>query len=61
MLYTVYKTQNLVNGKYYFGVHKTNNPYDGYLGSEIRRGLQPPLSCCFRTSGMGQSFRVRVS
>lgn len=31
--YTVYRTQNIVNGKYYFGVHKTKNPYDGYLGS----------------------------
>ena len=31
--YTVYRTQNTVNGKYYFGVHKTSNPYDGYLGS----------------------------
>ena len=33
MKYTVYKTANLVNGKYYFGVHKTENPDDGYLGS----------------------------
>lgn len=32
-LHTVYKTTNLVNGKYYFGVHKTENPYDEYLGS----------------------------
>lgn len=31
--YTVYKTTNLVNGKFYFGVHKTNDPEDGYLGS----------------------------
>ncbi len=33
MFYTVYKTVNLTNGKYYFGVHKTENPYDDYLGS----------------------------
>ena len=33
MKYTVYKTVNLINGKYYFGVHKTENPNDDYLGS----------------------------
>jgi hypothetical protein len=33
MFHTVYKTTNLVNGKYYFGYHKTNNVQDGYLGS----------------------------
>jgi hypothetical protein len=33
MFHTVYKTKNLVNGKYYFGYHKTNNPQDAYLGS----------------------------
>jgi hypothetical protein len=33
MFYTVYRTQNLVNGKYYLGVHKTSYPYDRYLGS----------------------------
>jgi len=35
MKYTVYKTVNLVNGKYYFGVHKTENPNDDYLGSGV--------------------------
>lgn len=33
MFHTVYKTTNLVNGKYYIGVHKTENPNDEYLGS----------------------------
>jgi transposase-like protein len=33
MIYTVYKTVNLVNGKFYLGVHKTDNPNDEYLGS----------------------------
>ena len=32
-MYTVYKTVNLVNKKFYIGVHKTENPMDGYLGS----------------------------
>jgi hypothetical protein len=32
MLYTVYKTVDFTNGRYYIGVHKTNNPNDSYLG-----------------------------
>ena len=33
MLFFVYKTINLVNNKYYIGVHKTAHLNDGYLGS----------------------------
>lgn len=33
MHYTVYKTINLINGKFYIGTHKTNDPNDSYLGS----------------------------
>lgn len=33
MHYTVYKTTNIINGKFYIGKHKTSDPYDDYLGS----------------------------
>lgn len=33
MYYFVYKTTNLINGKYYIGKHQTENINDGYLGS----------------------------
>lgn len=33
MLYTIYKTINLLNGKHYIGKHQTKDLNDGYLGS----------------------------
>jgi hypothetical protein len=33
MFYTIYKTTNIVNGKFYIGKHQTKDLNDGYLGS----------------------------
>ena len=33
MYYTVYKTTNQVNGKFYIGTHKTVDLNDDYIGS----------------------------
>lgn len=35
MKYTIYKTINIINNKFYIGLHVTENPYDNYLGSGI--------------------------
>ena len=40
--YYIYKTTNLINGNYYYGMHCTDNLNDGYQGSgtRLKRSIQ---------------------
>ena len=35
MYHFIYKTTNTENGKFYYGIHSTENLNDGYLGSGL--------------------------
>ena len=46
--YIFYITVNIVNGKFYFGVHRTNpDVFDGYIGNGIYREQQATLDVAF--------------
>lgn len=46
--YIFYITVNVLNGKFYFGVHKTNpDVFDGYIGCGIYRQAQAVLDVAF--------------
>lgn len=49
----LYKTVNKVNGKYYYGMHSTNNLEDGYLGSGTA------LRAAFRKHGK-ENFELTI-
>ena len=55
MFHFIYKTTNIVNGKFYFGRHSTENIEDGYFGSGVwvRRSKKENLKreiICFCSS-----------
>ena len=61
--YTVYRTTKTDDGRFYIGVHKTQNPHDDYLGSgihikaAIKRG-QKAIAICPRRSARAAAQSV---
>jgi len=49
----LYRTENLKNGKFYYGMHSTNNLEDGYLGSGTA------LRAAFRKHGK-ENFKIEI-
>ena len=49
----LYKTTNLINNKYYCGMHSTSNLEDGYLGSGLK------LRCSIRKYGK-ENFKLEI-
>lgn len=55
MLFTVYRTRNLANGKVYVGTHRTDDPNDAYLGSGValKRAVLKYGTECFEKEIVG--------
>lgn len=52
-MFTVYKITNLINSKYYIGVHKTSAPLDNYMGSG------PAIKAAIKKYGLS-SFKKEI-
>jgi group I intron endonuclease len=52
-LHFIYKTTNLLNGRFYIGMHSTNNIKDGYIGSGTR------LRHAIRKYGL-ENFQIEI-
>lgn len=63
MKHIVYKTTNIINKKYYIGIHSTDDIYDDYLGCghwrgrKIRTGVKSPILNAFLKYGDGNFTR----